>query len=271
MAFSIEYEKLKQMDMLNENTANVMHGGDIFIENEDTLLKAVTTNCKKQLEYLSTIPEHDHVIKPIEVGKVIYNNDKVPKNYSTIYRMKYLQNAKTLLSLYYKDIPYEVKVQYANEIFSALQFLHQYIIVGDIHAKNIWIDNGKAYLGDLDNSKKLHSVLPIQSAYYLSIMKNFEHSKRTDIIKLYIECLSFICNINLASFINQYGYKDFYKTVINYNPPKEIKNFLNLSCNKKEFNQLGSDAYQFEHFISPEALKLEKKLGFMDPYRKFKR
>ena len=269
MAFSIEYNKLKQMKMLNENTSKIRRGGDIFIENEETLLKAVTINTKHQIEYLSTLPEHEHVIKPLEVGNVLYSDNIPEEEYSTIYRMKYLQNAKTFLSLLYnKEILYDEKVQFANELFSALHFLHQYIVLGDIHAKNIWIKNKKAYLGNLDNSKKINNIFPKKASYYLGNLAKFEHSKRTDIIKLYIECLSFIANVNLSSYIDKYGYTNFCKTAIGYNLPKEVIEFLYTSKNKKEFKKLGNDAYQFENFISSDALKLEKTLSFMDPYKK---
>lgn len=197
--------------------------------------------------------------------KVLNNNNK-EKNYQSSYRMIFLNNAKTLISLYHEDISYEEKVKYALDLFNALYFLHQYIVVGDIHAKNILINDGKAYISDLDNSRKLNNIFkPIYCYYYLNFLQSYGNTKYTDIIKMYIECLSFILGINFSKVIIMYGYKEFYKIITSYKLPKEVLNFFKIIKTNSSLKKLGEEAYDFERFITPDVLELKRKLSYLEP------
>lgn len=259
MDFKIDYEKLKQMPKLDTSTFHC--GGDIFVENDKVLIKALKDDMNTMVSYLRNIPEHEHVIKPLEVGEIVSSTSTKPE-YKTIYRMKYLENAKTLLSLYKEDLPYEKKVEYCKQLFDALQFLHQYIVVGDIHYQNILISDDNAYLVDLDDSKKpqwLH--YPINCFYYINSLEKYGSSKYTDVVKLYIECLSFILRIPFSSYIFRYGYPWFHEVFTSINLPDQIRSFVDLK--QSDFKKLGEEAYDFERFITPEILELKPKLNHL--------
>lgn len=261
MAFILEEKELNKFEKLN-----ILHdhlGGKIFIEDENTLIKVTNKYIYEMLQYLESIPEHENVVNILEAGKVI-NSKTEPQS---CYRMKYLGGAKTFLELYRDDIPYEKKLKYIKEIFDALKFLHQYIVLGDIHSKNILVHNNKAYLNDLDNSRKLNERWkPIFCGYNLSILRIFENTKYTDITKLYIESLAFILGFNFSKAIFELGYAEFYKVIMSYHLPKEVEEFLKMSCSSNKMKKLGDEAYNVEKFLTPDILGLKKSLGFFKVY-----
>lgn len=262
MAFTLEEKQLEQFKKLNVFHDHI--GGEIFIENEQNLVKVTNKYIYEMLQFLESIPEHENVVKILEAGKVI--NSETQQSQSC-YRMKYLNGAKTFLELYREDIPYEQKMKYIKEIFDALKFLHQYIVLGDIHSKNILVYNGKAYLTDLDNSRKLNERWkPIFCAYNLSILHWFENTKYTDITKLYIESLGFILGYNFSRAIFKLGYAEFYKVIMSYHLPKEIEGFLKMSRNPNNLKRLDDDAYNIEQFLTPDILELKRSLGFFKVY-----
>ena len=262
MNFILKKAELEKMKLLNPD-ANLHFGGDIFIENDETLIKALHENILQKLLFLRNIPEHDHVIKPIEIGYIVSDHICFDEDYKSAYRIKFLKNAKTLISLYRNNISYEEKLKYGTQLFSALQFLHQYFVIGDIHSKNILVNDGEAYLADLDFSRGLGCRFsPIYCSYYLTFLRAYENTKSTDITKLYIEMLSFILEINFTIFISMYGYREFYKVISSYNLPNEIKSFLKLGPNK--LRKLGDEAYNFEQFMTPDILELKRSLNILD-------
>lgn len=235
MDSNIDYETLQQMPKLNGN--RFFGNGDIYIENDKFLLKALKNDLHTMVKYLKNIPDHEHVIKPLAEGKVTYP-DSLESKYNTIYRMRYLENAKTLLTLYKEDVSYEKLVEYGKQLFSALHFLHKYIVLGDIHPQNILISGNNAYLGNLDNAKKPQWLIyPINCLYYINALEQYGSSKYTDTIKLYFECLSIIIGIPLSSYIIQYGYAGFYDFFSSFSLPDEIRSFLKL--NQRTFHKLG--------------------------------
>lgn len=262
MAFSIEQNKIAELQLLNKN--DYFLGGKIFVDDE-TLIKIVNRATKNELSYLLEIPEHEHVIKPLEVGQIINSDSLDPssKQSSTYYRMRYLKETKTLLKMYKMNVSYEQKMEYAKQLFSALQFLHQYIVIGDIHSRNILVDEKNAYIIDLDDFKKPDIIKQIDCYYYINILRSFGNNKYTDIIKMYIECLSFILEINFPRFIRRSSYAEFYKMITSYNLPPEVLSFFKISCTSK-FKSLGEEAYDFEKFMSPEILELKRELNFVD-------
>lgn len=259
MDFTIDYETLTQM-----SKADIRHfhcGGDIYVENDDFLLKAMRFDLNKMVTYLKNIPDHENIIKPIEHGEILYPED-LDIEYKTLYRMKYLKEAKTLLSLYNEKIPYEKKIEYGKQLFQALQFLHQYIVIGDIHFQNILISQDKAYLTDLDNSKKVGSIFqPIYCYYYVNFFEKYGNSKYTDVLKLYIELLSFILGLPLSESIFRHGYPWFYEVLQSLTLPDEVRSFFDLR--KKEFSSLGEEAYDFERYMTPDVLELKPKLNIL--------
>ncbi len=260
---TITNTELKQMNKLNIGS-NFHQGGDIFIENDSTLIKATTEDIHKNVDYLTKIPDHKNVIKPLEEVQIL--NEDNNKKYETAYRMQFLNNAKTLVSLYKLDIPYEKKLKYAKDFFNGLKFLHQYLIVGDIHSKNLLVNDGNAYISDLDNFRKPKEIFtPIYCYYYLNALQSYGNNKYTDIIKMYIECLSLILEINFSKIILMYGYHEFYKIFTSYNLPDEVLRFFKVSKNKSNLKKLGEKAYDFERFINPEILELKRKLSYLEP------
>lgn len=266
MAFIMEYEELKQLPKLDE--LGLHYGGDLFIENDKLLIKAMPEDAQDMVTYLTTLPEQEHVIKPITDGRIVYPKKTTRHDviYQTSYRMKYLKDAKTLLCLYNEHLCYEKKIEYAKQLFSALQFLHQYIVIGDIHAKNILIQNENAYITDLDNARRIGEPwIPIDCYYYLNFFKSFGNTRYTDITKMYLECLSFLLEIDFSKFIAKYGYTEFYDVITSYHLPDEISTFLKLSVTNK-LKKLGEEAYDFEKFITPDVLELKRTLNFFNKY-----
>lgn len=262
MAFSMDYNKINELPSLRKDN---YFGEEIFIENDETLIKIIEKDSLESLSYLAEIPEHEHVIKPFDVGKIIYSlpPESNSKQYSTYYRMRYLKETKTLLNMYKENISYEQKMEYAKQLFSALQFLHQYIVIGDIHSRNLLVDEKNAYIIDLDDFKKKGTFKQIDCLYYINILRILGNNKYTDIIKMYIECLSLILEINLDKFIRRNGYAEFYKIITSYNLPPEVLSFFKISCTGK-FKKLGEEAYDFERFMNPEVLELKRQLDFFE-------
>ncbi len=67
MAFSIQYDDLIKMNSLYHGKH---YNGELFIENNNTLIKAIEKNINNRIDYLISIPEHNNVIKPIEREKL---------------------------------------------------------------------------------------------------------------------------------------------------------------------------------------------------------
>lgn len=258
MAFFIEYNDLVKLNTLYSGKHE---NGELFIENNQTLIKATENNINSMVDYLISIPKHENVIKPIERGKITYSEKDINiPNYKSAYKMSLLPNAHSLYFLYQDHLPYEKKMKYIRQLFSALQYLHQYIVIGDIHAKNLMVSNGKAYIIDLDGARKKGYPKIIWSAYYVKPFEFITSSIYTDILKMYLECLAFILEIEFQNFINQFGYQYFWCKITSCNLPKEIMEFLLLSKNPKHLNLLGEEAYHFENFINPTILEYKKEL-----------
>lgn len=266
MSYTLTKKQLKQYKFLHSENSHF--GGDLYIENNETLLKVLKDGNQKMLEFLASVDEHEHIVKPFETGIITYPNSNETQ---LSYKMKFIKNAKTLTSLLDSNIPYEQKVIYAKQLFSALKFLHNYIIVGDIHPGNILIseDKSKAYLTDLDNSKKLNDYFSsISCYYYLNIFENYGNTIYTDITKLYLEIFMFIVDVNFHSFINKYGYRDVRNIITDLTLPDEVERFFEISKSKRKMKNLDEEMYDIERFINPELEGLKRKLikSFEDSY-----
>ena len=260
MAFIMDKKTLENYQELN--LAHNHLSTKLYVENDETLIKLSPTFNLNKFKYLEKLPEHENVIKPKESGIVTDNNKK-----QSCYRMKYLKGAKTFLELYKENISYEQKMFYINELFSTLKFLHNYIVLGDIHSSNILVSSNHAFITDLDNAEDINKKIKfIDCKYYLTILKYFEGTKYTDITKLYIECLGFILGYNFSNAIGILGYKEFYKVIKSYHLPKEIENFLKISHNPHNLKQLGDEAYNIEQFMNEEILSLKRILKSFSDY-----
>lgn len=258
MAFSIQYDDLIKMNSLYHGKH---YNGELFIENNNTLIKAIEKNINNRIDYLISIPEHNNVIKPIERGKIIYSTKDISiPFYKSAYRMPLLPNAHSLYFLYRDHLPYEKKLKYIKQLFSALQYLHHYIVIGDIHSTNLMISNGKAYIIDLDDARKKSVLKIVRSAYYVKPFEFITPSIYTDIAKMYLESLAFILEIEFQNFIKQFGYQCFWHTITSCNLPKEVMEFLLLCKNPNQLKILGENAYHFENFINPTILNNKKEL-----------
>lgn len=260
---------LKDLKLLNET--DLHFGGDIFIQNEETLIKLLYENLSDAINFLINIPNHDNVIKPIEEIVIDRNGlEKIRKNvdnsyifsnekYYSGYCMKFLKNARTLISAYKENIPYEEKVIYAKQLFSALKHLHQYLVIGDIHPKNILLENNNAYITDLDNSRKLNERFKAIDCYYnISFLGKYGNNKQTDIIKMYLELLGFILEIDFSKFIRRYGYSEFYEIFTSYPLPDKVMNFFKQSHKFRNSRNPDEELYNFEEFITPEILERKR-------------
>jgi len=269
MATYFNQNTLKNLRLLDES--DIHYGGDIFIQDSKTLIKLLFDEASDMIEYLLNIPDHESVIKPIDEIVLdksglekVKKNDKINyiipnEKYYSGYRMKFLKNARTLISAYKENISYEEKVFYARQLFSALKHLHQYIVIGDIHSRNILISDNNAYIIDLDNSRKLNERFKAIECYYnISILGNYGNTRQTDIIKLYLEILGFILEFDFSKFIRKYGYSDFYDIITSCTLPDEILNFFKKAPKFRNSRNPDEELYDFERFITPEILERKK-------------
>ena len=260
MAFNMEKKTLENYQELN--LAHNHLSAKLYVENDETLIKVSPFFSIDKFQYLEQLPEHENIIKPEETGIIINENKRL-----SCYRMKYLKDAKTFLELYKENISYEQKIFSINELFSALKFLHNYIILGDIHSSNILVSSNHAFITDLDNAEDINKKIKfIDCKYFLTILKYFESTKYTDITKLYIECLGFILGYNFSNAIRILGYTEFYKVIKSYPLPKEIQNFLKMSRNPNNLKKLGDEAYNIEQFMNEEILTLKRLLKSFSDY-----
>lgn len=265
MAFVIDHKDLQKypkLDSFSELNNRNHFVSDIFVENDNTLIKASILNLNDIINRLIAIPNHPNVIKPTEIGTIYYKDvddrEMDEPLYQSIYKMKYLKNAKTLLELYSQKLSFTEKLHYCKQLFNSLKFLHQYIVLGDIHSENILIDNQNAYLIDLDYAKsKRHPFQYISCYYYINAFKGMGNTKYTDIVKLYLECLSFFLEINLNNYIAAFGYHNFLDIFLNYPLPPEIFHFFQMSCPAHKLAKLGDEAYNFEQFITKDLEELK--------------
>lgn len=267
MAIYFNQSSLENLKLLDENS--IHYGGDIFIQDNEILIKLLFENSSEMIEYLLNIPEHENVIKPLEqiildkkgIKPIRVNNSFITpdRSYYSGYRMQFLKNAKTLLSAYKDQISYEEKVIYANQLFSALNHLHQYIVIGDIHSRNILLSDNKAYITDLDNSRKIDKRWAAIDCYYnLNFLGQYGNTKQTDLIKMYIEILGFILEVDLSKFICKYGYNEFYEIFTSYSLPDDVLKFFKQAHRLKNKINLDEELYNFEQFMSPEILERKK-------------
>ena len=262
----MNYQTLKHLQKL-DSIYKIHTGGDLFIENEQTLLKALYEDKRSMLSYLKTLPNHEFVIKPFDYGTIEYThippvNERIFQSY---YRMPYLKNAQTFLDCIYTSLPYEEKLKYCTSLFQTLKFLHQYIVLGDIHARNILVNQHQVYFIDLDNSRKKQDFWhPISCSFNLN---SFDlNTKYTDILKLYVLCLSLFLEIDLTCYIKHFSYSQFCKVICSYPIPKPIAQFLQLNYHPLAFKNLHEEAYNFEQFFHPDLLTLKKELQVLNIY-----
>ncbi len=258
MAFIVEYSNLIKM---NNFYKGAHHNGKLFIENSKTLIKVTENNINSMVDYLINIPNHNNIVKPFERGKIIYTQKErnIPQ-YKSAYRMPLLPNAHSILFLSQDNLPYEKKMEYIKQFFSALQYLHQYLVIGDIWSSNLMISNDKAYIIDLDGARKKGIPKVVLSAYYVKPLEQLTCSIYTDILKMYLECLSFVLEVEFQNFIFRYGYQHFWDQITSCHLPKEVMEFFAHCKKSHHLKSLGEDAYHFEKFINPTILDNKKEL-----------
>lgn len=288
MAIFLTNHKFFSLTPLEEHF--IHYGGKYYILDEDTLIKFFEEDIRKRIDYLLTIPKHDHVILPneaVEISSIIsdyhsgytvdYKKDAL--SFNTILSCKaFTQTVKEVYDQVENAVPFEqflasaksememndIVIQnysfdeittFAKDLREALQHLHQYIILGDIHSDNILISDGKAYLNDVDEAKKINEMKSIASPYYINNHGSFFQTKTTDVIKLYIECLSLLTTIDFAQWIRRVGYKNFAKIMLDMDLPREVLDFLKMSLKLQNSKVPPEEAYHIEEFLHPEMVQ----------------
>ena len=102
--FTIDYNDLLQMKKLKKN---------IFIKNDQILIKVLTKSLQNDLQRISEIENHAHIIKPLQIGVISYQ-DSFKEIYHSCYEMTYLKDAATFYELIGQKIPYDKKMQYCK-------------------------------------------------------------------------------------------------------------------------------------------------------------
>lgn len=288
MAIFLTNHKFYSLKPLEEHF--IHYGGKYYVLDEGTLIKFFDDNINKRIDYLLSIPKHNHAILPneaVEFSSIIqdyrsgYTVDykKDAFSFSTILSCQaFIQTVKEVYDHVENAVPFEqflastksememndIVMQnysfdeittFAKDLREALQHLHQYIILGDIHSDNILISEGKAYLNDLDEAKKIGEMKSIASPYYINNRGSYFQTKATDIVKLYIECLSLLTTIDFAQWIRRVGYKNFAKVMLDMDLPREVLDFLKMSLKIQNNKIPPEEAYHIEEFLHPEMVQ----------------
>lgn len=255
MATTITDEELFQYDMLKTLDSTSNTGGTLFLH-DGKVYKLFFNDFSKQIEYLKSIPRHPHVLPILEELIPEWESD-----FKSGYCTEYKENAKTFFESFNDHLPYVEKEKYIKQIFSAIQFLHQYFVIGDIHGDNFFIHEGNAYVYDLEYARKLSDKKrAIKCKYSVSPLERFYATTYTDLIKTYIECYSFLLEKDLSYFIQFMGYKKFASILLNTPLPKEMLHFLQNSLQMLKERKCIEEMYQPDMYMNEEILNAKKEL-----------
>ena len=254
MKISITDLELMNYSILkNGNSFNT--GGTLFLK-DDIVYKLFFKDFSKQIEYLMSLPKHPHVLN--------IKDQLIPEwesDFQSGYTMEYKENAHTFMESFGHKMSYQEKEKYIYQIFDAIKFLHQYIVIGDIHGDNFFIHEGNAYVYDLDYSKKLSDRKKvIKSKYYINFFERYHASIIDDIIKTYIESYALLFEIDLSYYIRCFGYKRLCEALLNAPLPKEMLTFLKDSLVMMKNNHLIKEAYVPQQYLNEGLLNAEKEL-----------
>lgn len=255
MARYVTDEELLTYSMLTVCEDTLNNSGTLFVH-DGYVYKMFYNDFSKRINYLFSLPSHPNVLIPTEEAQPEWLSD-----YKSGYIMEYKENAYTFLESFGKNLSFLEKFNYIEQIFSGLKYLHQFIILGDIHGDNFLIENQRAYICDLDYFRKLEEKLkPFKCKYYVSKQEKKKQTEYTDVIKTYIESYSFIFEEDFSIYIKKIGYQKFCKLLLKTHLPKEMLEFLNLSLIMLKEKRLLENMYEPNRFIKPELLESKKEL-----------
>lgn len=256
MAIFITDDELLSYSLLNvdENTSN--NSGTLYVH-DGKVYKLFSQDYSERIHYLQSISTHPHILPILEEIKLEWSSD-----FQSGYITEYKENAKTFFKLFTEHLEYDEKEKYIYQIFSALKHLHQFIILGDIHGDNLFVHEGKAYIYDLDFYRKVDEKGKFfKNRYHVSKIERKRATKYTDMIKMYIESYSLILEEDLSSFIQQFGYKNFCRFLLNISIPKEMLEFINLSLKMLKEKRLLEEIYNPDYFIDENILEYKEQVA----------
>lgn len=253
MAVYVTDEELNTYRMLVKDTSN--HSGDFYIYDR-FLYKALREDIQDRILFLKEMPKHKHVISILDELHFEWDSD-----YKSGYIMEYKEDAKTFKEAYKEHYDFNKKMYFIKQIFSALEFLNQFIIVGDLHSDNFLIYQNNAFITDLEHFRKLNEKRQkFMVKYKISEQASKEQSLYSNVTKMFIESYSFLLEIDLSRLIRLFGYKRFCNLFMEFNLPKEMLEFLKTSLAMMKEKRLFKDMYIPERFITPDVLEIKKEL-----------
>lgn len=119
------------------------------------------------------------------------------------YYMPFIDSENGSIFCFQSDtVPFHKKIEYIKELTTALQDLHNHLIVGDIHLDNILISDDHAYLTDLDYAiPRNFNRYPLTKFNILNEkLLPIKDSITTDINKLFLSILSILYSINIELY-----------------------------------------------------------------------
>lgn len=255
MAIPITDEELLSYSMLPIHEKTLNSSGTLYIHN-GYVYKMFFNDFSKRILYLLSLPKHPHVLLPEEEIKPEWLSD-----FKSGYTIEYKEKAKTFFETFGDHLSFEEKSKYIKQIFSGLEHLHQFIILGDIHGDNFLISEQNAFLCDLDYYRKLEEKgKPFKCKYSISKQEKRRQTTYTDVIKTYIESYSFLFEEDLSFYIKVIGYKKLCEILLTAPMPKEMLEFLNLSLIMLKEKRLLENMYEPNRFITPNILDSKKEL-----------
>ncbi len=248
-------EEILKSPLLKINHGIANGSGNLFLK-DNYVYKLFYKDFKDQLNYLKDLPKHPNVLPVIDTLSFEAMSD-----FQSGYITEYKENAKTFFECFNCQLSYQEKEFYIKQILEAITFLHQYLIIGDIHGDNFFIHNKKAYIYDLDYSRPLNSKRkPTKCKYYVSHSEKRYSTLYTDMIKTYIEFYSFLFEYDISYYIRILDYKKICNLLLNTPLPKEMHTFFKTSLMMLKEKKLPNTIYQTDNFINENILNAEKEL-----------
>lgn len=166
MAVPITDEELLSYSMLPIQEKTLNSSGTLYVHN-GYVYKMFFRDFSKRIVYLLSLPKHLNVLLPEEEIKPEWLSD-----FQSGYIIEYKEKAKTFFEAFADHLSFEEKSKYIKQIFSGLEHLHQFIVLGDIHGDNFLISEQNAFLCDLDYYRKLDEKRkPFKCKYSVSKQK----------------------------------------------------------------------------------------------------
>lgn len=211
----------------------------ILYKRNEYLYKVLKKGCHNRGIMINQINYNYEIAN--EVSKRIILPDKLID--LNIYRMKYIDSFNIDESLN-NNIPLDRKINIVNSLYDALKEVHQYLIVGDIAARNCLIPNdpydSDSYLIDFDLSAPVSSSREAISTYKLKTErgKSISNNKNSDIAKMFVVILELLFQYDIEKEIikspNLMVIKKFLERIQNNGLLMEYFNYLNTALENGE-------------------------------------